>query len=269
MADVGAAQAQDDGLPPQHRLLVSSHGLTLATIPHTFCRLIAPPAGYGLGGCADGFPRPEPSVPAHGSDRLLLVTGVRVDEITARVASLDGRSNTLLPIAPGDASGRSFTAVLPPGPPLPLLLVSIFYSNVRGAGGATESGDAFFSFGLAEHRHARARPARVTARATARCGRPRGERRSCRLYQRGRIEPPGGAAADCHGGQMLVRVIARRRSVLGAQARTSADCRYRLRGRRFSLGRRAKRVLVRTRFLGSSSLSASRAHSVRLALRIR
>lgn len=269
LADCGAAEAQYVGPALQHRLLVSSHGLTVATTAHTFCRRIEPPVGYGGGLCSDGSSISPPSVPAHGGGRLLLVTGVRVNDISVRVGPLRGVPGAALPIAAVDLSGRSFSAILPVGPPRPLLTVFVRYSNVPGAGGSTESGDAFFSAGLTVHRHARVRPARVTARATALCGRSRGQRRTCRLSQRGRVEPPVGTPADCRGGRTLVRVIARGRNVLRAQARTSADCRYRLYGRRFSLRRETKRVTVRTRFLGSSTLGASRAFSARLALRIR
>lgn len=138
------------------------------------------------------------------------------------------------------------------------------WRRLPGAGGTTESGEANFSIALAEHRHERVSPQRVTARATARCGRPRGPRRRCRLYQRGRVEPPVGSAADCRGGQMLVRLIARRQGVLRARVRTTPDCRYRLRGRRFSLPLGRRQVVIRTRFLGSASLTASGTRSIRL-----
>ena len=268
LGPVGSAAAQaPPGDPPQHRLLVSSHGVTAAAKLFAFCRGIVQPDGRGMGICGDGVPTPTRSVPAHGGGPLLLVTGVRVNEITARVGRLDGSADAPLRIAAADASGRRFIAVLPPGPPLPLLSIMIRYSNVAGAGGTTEGGDAAFSIGLTEHRHARARPKQVTASARVRCRPPRGRRRSCRLHQRGRIEPPVGTAADCRGGLMRVRLIARGRSVLRARARTSADCRYRLRGRRFSLPRVARQLVLRTRFVGSSSLGGSRTFSVRLPLR--
>lgn len=262
---IGTAHAQPSDLP-QHRLLVSSHGVSAAAHVFSFCRAITQPVGGGL--CADGPPTATSSVPAHGSGTVLLVTGVRADAIAGHVTR-PGGSPVPLRIVPADTSGRRFIAVLPSGPPLPLLLVFIRYSGVAGAGGSTESGDAAFSVGLREHRHKRAVPKRLTARVSARCVRPRGRRRSCRLYQRGRIEPPARSAADCRGGRVLVRLIARRRTALRARARTSPDCRYRLRSRRFSLPRSARRVVVRTRFLGSSTLTRSEALSVRFRLTLR
>ena len=266
LTGVGTAHAQPSDLP-QHRLLVSSHGVSAAAHVFAFCRAITQPVGRGF--CADGPPTATSSVRAHGSGAVLLVTGVRVDAIAGHVTRPGGSPHVPLRIVPADTSGRRFIAVLPSGPPLPLLLVFIRHSGVAGAGGSTESGDAAFSIGLREHRHKRAVPKRLTARVRARCVRRPGGRRSCRLYQRGRIEPPAGSAPDCRGGRVLVRLIAGRRTALRARARTSSDCRYRLRSRRFSLPGGARRVVVRTRFLGSSSLTRSEALSVRVRLTLR
>ena len=251
------AQAQGGDLP-QRRLLVESHGVSAPAKLVAGCRSETPPPPNGaLALCWDGpspiFGPPTPSVPAHGGGTVLLVAGVRVDEITA---------GGVPRVVPADTSGRSFTAVLPPGPPPPGLSIGIRYSGAPGAGGGSESGSAFFSIGLTEHLHGKATPRQVTARARARCARPRGRRHSCRLYQRGRIEPPLTPATDCRGGRVLVRLVARGRTVLRARARTSPDCRYRLSGRRFSLPRGAKRVKVGTRFLGSSALAGGDARLV-------
>ncbi len=253
------AQAQGGDLP-QRRLLVESHGVSAPAKLVAGCRSETPPPPDGaLALCWDGpspiFGPPTPSVPAHGGGAVLLVAGVRVDEITA---------GGVLRVVPADTSGRSFTAVLPPGPPLPGLSIQIRYSGAPGAGGGSESGSAFFSIGLTEHLHEKATPRQVTARARARGARRRGRRHSCRLYQRGRIEPPLAPATDCRGGRVLVALVARGRTVLRARARTSPDCRYRLSGRRFSLPRGAKRVKVRTRFLGSSALAGGDARSIRI-----
>ena len=267
---LGATPAQaQGGDSPQHRLLVSSHGVSAPAKLVAFCRTETPqPVGRAPGLCWDGpnIPTPTPSVPAHGGGAVQLVAGVRVDEIIAVLPPLDGPPSSAVPlrVVPADTSGRSFIAVLPPGPPLPLLSIGIRYSGVAGAGGSSESGDAAFTIGLTEHLHGKATPGQVTARARARCARPRGRRHSCRLYQRGRIEPPLAPATDCRGGRVLVELVARGRTVLRARARTSSDCRYRLRGRRFSLPRGAKRVKVRTRFLGSSALAGGDARSIRI-----
>ena len=259
LVGVGTAHAQR-GDPPQHRLLVSSHGVAAAAELGSFCRWTT--VGRDDLFCSDSlFTMPASSVPAHGGGAVLIVTGVRVDSIMADLPRRDGPPYASLRVVPADTSRRSFIAVLPPGPLRRVLSVSTRYSAVPAAGGSSESGDASFSIGLAHHRHVR--PKQVTARATARCGRPRGRRRSCRLDQRGRITPVA-SGADCREGHMLVRLIARGRSVLRARARTSGDCRYRIRGRRFLLPLGARQVVLRTRFLGSASLADSDAPSVRL-----
>ena len=264
------AQAQGGDLP-QRRLLVESHGVSAPAKLVAGCRSETPPPPDGaLALCWDGpspiFGPPTPSVPAHGGGTVLLVAGVRVDEITAGGVPLGAppSSAVQLRVVPADTSGRSFTAVLPPGPPLPGLSIGIRYSGATGAGGGSETGSASFAIDLTEHLHEKATPRQVTARARARCARRRGRRHSCRLYQRGRIEPPPAPATDCRGGRVLVKLVARGRTVLRARARTSPDCRYRLSGRRFSLPRGAKRVKVGTRFLGSSALAGGDARSIRI-----
>ena len=269
---LGATPAQaQGGAPPQHRLLVESHGVSAPAKLNAGCRReTPPPPGGPLAVCWDGpaptVGPPTPSVPAHAGGAVQLVAGVRVDEITAVGAPRDGlpSSAVSLRVVPADPSGRRFIAVLPPGPLLSGLSIGIRYSGAPGAGGGSESGSAFFSIGLTEHLHGKATPRQVTARARARCAPPRGRRHSCRLYQRGRIEPPLTPATDCRGGRVLVRLVARGRTVLRARARTSPDCRYRLRGRRFALPRGAKRVKVGTRFLGSSALAGGDARSIRI-----
>jgi hypothetical protein len=244
---LGGAASAASWAVEEHRLLVSSHGVSAAVTNWAWCE--------GGDNC---FPLPAAptSLLAHGGGHVRIVTDARVESISVGVARPTGVGGAWLRVFPADTSGRNFVVGLPPGPPLPLLVISTEYSGVP------ESGVAKFTINLVEHRHERARPKQVTARPTARCGRPSGGRRSCRLDQRGRIEPPAGAAADCRGGRMLVRLTANGRTVLRARARTSAACRYRLRGRRFSLPLGAKRVVVRTRFLGSSSLTARQARSV-------
>ena len=199
---LGATPAQaQGGDPPQHRLLVESHGVSARAKLVAGCRSETPPQpGRALALCWDGgiFGPPTPSVPAHGGGAVQLVAGVRVDEITAGGAPLDGppSSAVSLRVVPADTSGRSFIAVLPPGPPLPGLSIQIRYSGVPGAGGGSESGSAFFSIGLTEHLHGKATPRQVSACARARCARSRGRRHSCLLAQRGRHAPTLAPATD-------------------------------------------------------------------------
>lgn len=262
--------ASQTGAPAQHRLLAASHGASVQANLFSSCRTVVDPQGAGMGSCGDGFPTATVTrLPVHGGGTVLVGTGVPVYAITAQYASADGRSTRALRVNPLSTSGRHFAVVLPGGPPSRLLLVSIQYRDVAGSAGARESGGASFSVGLTEHRHAKTRPSGVTAHTRLLCGRARGQRRRCQLHERGRILKRAGSPGDCRNGRVLVRVVGRGRGWLRATARTSTDCRYRIRGRPFSLPSGVRTVLVRTRFLGSSTLTSKRAASIRLRLPLR
>ena len=262
--------AAQTGTPAQHRLLTSSHGAIVQANLFSSCRTVVDPRGTGMGICSDGFPTATATrLPVHGGGTVLVATGAPAYAITARYASANGMTTRALQVNPLSTSGRQFAVVLPGGPPQPLLLVSIHYPDVTGTGDSRESGDASFSVGLTEHRHAKLRPSGVTARARVRCDRARGQRRRCRLYERGKVLRPAGSVGDCRGGRVLVRVVARGRGRLRASARTSTDCRYRIRGRAFSLPSGVRTILVKNRFRGSSTLAAKRAPSIRIRLRLR
>ncbi|MGH2841491.1 MAG: hypothetical protein ACRDKY_11785, partial [Solirubrobacteraceae bacterium] len=181
-----------------------------------------------------------------------------------RYANASGSSTTDLTIAALDMSRRRFAAVLPAGEPSPLLLVSIAYRDVQGAGGRRESGDAHFSIGLKQYR--RRRPTAVTAHARVRCAAAATRAQRCRLRQVGTVRRPTGSHADCRGGRVLVTVLAGGRRVLQTTVPTTTTCRYRLRRRVFSLGAGIDSVWVKTRFLGSPSLTSRRAPTVRIRL---
>ena len=262
--------AAQTGTPAQHRLVAASHGAIVQANLFSFCRTVVDPQGAGTGVCGDGFATATATrLPVHGGGTVLVGTGVPVYAIAAHYANAGGGPTRALRVNRLGATGRQFAVVLPGGPPSPLLFVLIRYRDVPGTAGARESGDAGFSVGLTEHRHTKLRPSAVTARARIRCGRARGQRRRCRLYERARILRPAGRHGDCRDGRALVRVVARGRGRLRASARTSADCRYRIRGRPFSLPSRVRTVVVRNRFLGSSTLAAKRAASIRIRLRLR
>ncbi len=270
LAAAGPAASQT-AAPPQHRLLAASHGVIVQANVFSSCRTVVDPRGAGMGICSDGFPTATATrLPVHGGGTVLVGTGVPVTAIAAQYASVnDAIPPRPLQVNPLNASGRQFAVVLPGGPPLPLLFVFIQYRDVAGSAGTRESGDAAFSVGLTEHRHAKLRPNAVTALARVRCGGARGGRRRCRLRERGRILRPAGRLGDCRDGRVLVRVVARGRGWLRTTARTDSDCRYRIRSRRFSLPSGVRTVLVRNRFLGSSTLAAKRAATIRIPLRLR
>ena len=262
--------APQTGSPAQHRLLVASHGALVQAHLFSFCRTVVNPPGAGMGVCSDGLPTATATrLPVHGRGTVRVGTAVRVYAISAQYASANGITTRALQVSRLGTSGRQFAVALPGGPPPALLLVSIQYRDVPGAAGAREAGDASFSVGLTEHRHARLRRGGVTARARVRCRRARGQRRRCRLRERGRVLRPAGTRGDCRGGRVVVRVVARGRTRLRARARTTSDCRYRIRGRPFSLPSGVRTIVVRNRFLGSSTLATRRAVPIRIRLRLR
>lgn len=244
--------------PPQHRLVVASHGVSAQASLYTYCRSGTYPLPGA--GCGDGLPGPTAvRVPVHGGGDVAITTGVPVYSTTAVFYFPSERREIVLKVRALDASGRRFAATLPAGPPpLPLLLVGIRYRDVPSTVMGLESGSAYFSVSLVEHRHPRVRPVGVSAIARVRCER----RRRCRLNPRGEVRRPAASAADCQNGSVLVRVLARGRGRMRATVPTSAGCRYRLGSRAFSLPGRVRRVLVRTSFLGSSTLTGKRAPSI-------
>jgi len=256
-----AALAQS---PPQiprdgpHRLLVSSGEVTAAADGGWGCWFVSRPGGYGSGVCADPPPdwaqAPSSSVPAPVDGELIIETGARVDQIEVML-----RSTSLVPRA-FDDSGRRFAVTLPPGTLPPVVLrITIRYSGFAREDGSVESGTLTFAIGVRERQKElvpgavpRVAPTMVTARSRARCRAwLRGSR--CRFVQSGRVLGPPGSAADCAGGQVVVRAAAGRKTLFRARARTSRDCRYRVTAR-FRHRRRLTVLRVSTRFLGTPSL---------------
>lgn len=263
---VSPAAAQSDADAPQHQLFAASHGVTVKANLFSYCRSITAPAGASPGVCSDGPATATATrLPVHRNGSVIIATAVPVTSIMARYADAYSVSPAVLPVAALDASMRRFAVTLPASAPFTLLLVDIRYSDLAGADGNREAGSASFSIGLREHRH-RVRPTAVTARAEVSCRATTGGARRCRLTERGTIRRPAGSSADCRAGRMLIRVFTRGRRVLRTTVPTTAGCRYRVTERSFSLPRGRDRVRVETRFLGSPTLSARSAPTIRIDL---
>ena len=131
LAAAGPAVPQSTA-PPQHRLLAASHGVIVQANLFSSCRTVVDPRGAGMGVCSDGFPTATATrLPVHGGGTVLVGTGVPVSAITAQYANAnDAIPPRALQVNPLNASGRQFAVVLPAGPPLPLLFVSIQYRDV-------------------------------------------------------------------------------------------------------------------------------------------
>jgi hypothetical protein len=262
------AAAQTAAQAPQHRLVAAGHGVRVTANLFTYCRTVTDAQGVGTGMCADGVPTPTTRrLPAHRGGNVMLTTGAAVSSVEARYAGANGSaSRTGLRIERLDESNRRFNVALPASRPLAILLVSIRYRDLASAGDKRESGDAHFSVGLREHRHALGRPLAVTTRTEASCDVAPDGTQSCRLSEEGRILRPRRSTADCRGGRMLIRLLAGGRGVLRATVPTTAGCRYRLRDQAFSLPAGIDEATVETRFLGSSRLAARNAATVRIDL---
>ncbi len=261
------ASAQLGESPPQHRLSATGHSVTVSASPFTFCRTVFDAAG-ALGVCSDGFPGPTATrVPVHPGDSVVIAVGAPTTTFTADSAAEGSAVFTSLAVMPLDESRQRFAVVLPASRPPELLLVSTRYSELPGAPGTTETGDAHFSIGLQEHLHAKLKPSGVTASARVSCRATAAGGRRCRVSEQGTIRLAAASAVDCAGGRMLVRVFVRGRRVVRTTVPVTPDCRYRLQGRSFSLGRGNATAVVHTRFLGSTSLTARSAPAIRIRVR--
>jgi hypothetical protein len=262
------ASAQLSENPIQHLLSANSHDVTVFASPFTSCRSATDASGVGVGVCSDGFPGPTATlVPVHPGGSVAIAVGAPTNTFTARYAATGGALGAELAVAPLDDSRQRFAVVLPVSPPADLLLVSTTYSDVPGAPGSTESGDAHFSIGLRVHTHPKPKPDGITANALLSCRTIASGGRRCRVSERGTIRRPVTSAADCRGGRVLVRVFVRGRRVVRATVPVTADCRYRLQGRSFSLTRGSTTAVIRTRFLGSSALAARSAPAIPIGVR--
>ena len=262
------AAAQSAAQAPQHRLVAAGHGVKVTANLFTYCRTVTDAQGVGTGMCADGAPFPTARrLPVHRSGSVTITTGAPVSSVVASYAATSrSASRVVLRVERLDESSRRFDVALPASRPLAMLLVSIRYRDLASAGDKRESGDAHFSVGLREHRHALSRPLAVTTRAEASCDVAPDATQSCRLSEQGTILRPRRSTADCRGGRMLIRLLAGGRGVLRATVATTADCRYRLRDQAFSLPAGVDDATVETRFLGSSRLAARNAATVRISL---
>lgn len=263
------AAAQTEAAPPQHRLVATGHGVAVKANLYTYCRTVSDAQGMGTGLCADGIPGPTATrVPVHRGGSVTITTGAPVTFITASYANANASVSrtAVLRVQRLDESHRFFAVSLPASRPLAMLLVSIAYSDLASADGKRESGDAHFSVGLREHRHALVKPRGVTTRVDANCDVAQDGAQSCRLNEDGSILLPRKTAADCRGGRMLIRVVAGGRDVVRATVTTSAGCRYRLREQAFSLAAGVNGATVETRFLGSAALAPRNAATGRLDL---
>ncbi len=263
------AAAQADAVSPAHQLVATGHGVSVRAKLFTYCRTTTDPQGTGTSLCADGVPTATATrVAVHRGGNVTIATGVAVTSVVARYAGADGSAaGAALRVDRLDESHRRFTVSLPAARPRAMLLVSIRYGDVVGADGKRESGDAHFSLGLREHRHAVRTPRAVTTRSEARCDVTQEGGQSCRLDEQGTIIRPRASTANCRGGRMLIRILANSRDIVRATVATTAGCRYRLRGQAFSLPAGVDAITVETRFLGSSALRARNAPTSRLDLR--
>ncbi|MDQ4048602.1 MAG: hypothetical protein M3131_04355 [Actinomycetota bacterium] len=271
-----AALAQS---PPQiprdgpHRLLVSSGQVAAAADGGWGCWTVGvSPEGPPVNGvCADPAPdwdrAPASSVPAPVDGKLIIEAGARLDRMEVMIGS-----TSLVPRALDD-SGRRFAVTLPPGtPPSFVVRITIHYSNFAREDGHFESGTLTFAIRVRERQKEfvpraapRVTPIMVTTPSSARCRPgPRGAR--CRFVQSGRVLRPPGSVADCAGGQVVVRAAAGRKTLLRARARTSRDCRYRIRAP-FRHRRRLSVLKVSTRFLGTPSLRPQSAKPTTVRIR--
>jgi len=262
------ASAQLSENPPQHQLSATGHSVTVSASPYTFCRSVLDAAG-GVGVCSDGVPRPTATrVPVHPGDSVVIAVGGPTTTFTARSGAAGAPAvGASLAVMPLDESRQRFAVVLPASRPPELLLVSTTYSDVPGAPGTTESGDAHFSIGLQEHLHAKLKPSGVTASARVSCRETASGGRRCRVSEEGTIRPPAASAVDCGAGRVLVRVFVRGKRVVRTTVPVTPDCRYRLQGRSFSLQRGNATAVVHTRFLGSTSLTGRSAPAIRIRVR--
>lgn len=266
------AAAQSGAGAPELRLSAAGHGVSVTAKLFTYCNSVVAPDGTGTGLCADGTPGPTAKrVPVHRRGSVTIATNARVRSVTARYADPNAAPSATLHVRTLDATGRRFSVSLPATRPRSLLLISLAYRDLRRSDGPLESGDAHFSVGLREHRHAtakrRPRPIAVTARARASCDVTDLGGQSCRISQTGAVRRRPGTKADCRGGRVRIRVVAQdRRHVVTATVRTTAGCRYRLQDRAFALEADTAAITVQTRFLGSDSLAPRSAPTRRIDL---
>jgi hypothetical protein len=183
-----------------------------------------------------------------------------------------------------DYSERSGTGTIPAGQLSTTLTIPTledqtdepdesFALNVSSPTGATiADGQGLATIKDDDEPPARALPGRPLTSGSIGCSRRTG---SCRAALSGRVPPPALQAAavapsiarSCPGGRVLLQLYSGRRRLFSVRVRTTGICRYRL-ARRFRRPGRARSLIVRTRFAGTSTLRPRSGRSVRIKIRL-